>query len=495
MNNHRITCGLVACYVAAVFLTGCIPEDSLQWSEDGSVGLLRVEGALYLVDGQTGDLTEIARENVQILPDISKDGNLVAYSQQVKCNSLSEGLKLLPPGQVKIIEYYAEQTKKLVSDAGGLVNNEFSFPDEGLMTPYDYRNWAIRYLCENADSKLLEILGEEGINKGKEKEIHYMQVVVVPSKALDKKQIVATNLFNTMAIKLSPNGKHVAYLMHTQEGQVSNSPEEYALYVTPLKGDIKAMLVDHGVAFGYDWSKDATAIAYFDADSGDLRNEELSLGTLRERPVADANGSLLAKPSTVPQQGSVQTHNCTSKTASLAGVIFYPWLKVQYGSGDRIFFSSCLLSLPLPASERDELRWSLFCYDSVTGTVTDVLPLSVSYYTYQAVGMSQFDLSPDGKNVLLPIKNNRFVGYELGTDSMGIPIEEDEGFGEEDGLELAPSWKGNNQISFLVSENSHYLAETKEGSDKPARKEIVILSRTDGQTWVLSESWPDEAIP
>ena len=101
MNNHRITCGLVACYVAAVFLTGCIPEDSLQWSEDGSVGLLRVEGALYLVDGQTGDLTEIARENVQILPDISKDGNLVAYSQQVKCNSLSEGLKLLPPGQVK----------------------------------------------------------------------------------------------------------------------------------------------------------------------------------------------------------------------------------------------------------------------------------------------------------------------------------------------------------------------------------------------------------
>jgi hypothetical protein len=493
MNNRKMTYGLVAFYMVAVFLTGCIPEDSLEWSEDGSVGLLRVEGALYLVNGQTGDLTEIARENVQMLPDISKDGNLVAYSQKAECNSLSEGLKLLPPGQVKLIEYYAEQARKLVLDAGGLVNDEFSFPDEGLLTPHDYRNWAIRYLCENADSKLLEILGEEGIKKGKEKKIHYTQVVVVRRKALDERQIVAINLFNTMAIKLSPNGKHVAYLMHTQKGQVSNSPEEYALYVAQLKGDIKAMLIDHGVAFGYDWSKDATAIAYLDADSEDLRNEELILGTFKERLIAEANGSLLAKPLAVPQQGSVQTHNCTGKTASLAGVIFYPWLKVQYGSGDRIFFSSCLLSLP--TSKRDNPRWSLFCYDSVIATVTDVLPLNVSNYTSQATAMAQFALSPDGKNVLLPIKNNRFLCYELGTDSMEIPIEENEVFGEEDGLELAPSWKGNDHVSFLVSENSHFLVETKQGSDKPARKEMVILRKTDGQSWILSEGWPDEAIP
>jgi len=90
--------------------------------------------------------------------------------------------------------------------------------------------------------------------------------------------------------------------------------------------------------------------------------------------------------------------------------------------------------------------------------------------------------------VLLPIKNNRFIVYALGTDSMEIPIPEAEGFGEEDFPLLPPSWKGNNEISCLVSENSHFLPEPKEGEEKPARKEVVILGGD--QSWVLSESWP-----
>jgi hypothetical protein len=59
----------------------------------------------------------------------------------------------------------------------------------------------------------------------------------------------------------------MVYLMHTQQGQVSNAFEEYGLYVVSLKGDVQAVRVDDRVAFGCDWNKDGERLAYLEADS------------------------------------------------------------------------------------------------------------------------------------------------------------------------------------------------------------------------------------
>ena len=492
MSNHKTTLALVAFFAAVFFCVGCIPETSLEWSEDGSVGLLNSEEGLYLVDGKTGELTEL-ESRAGLLPDISKDGKWIAYSEQVSCDNLSEGLKLLPPGQVRMITYNAEQMKKNILAAGKLTDDQFGFPEEGLLIPNDYRNWAIRYLCENADSELLEILGKEGIEKSKERSVSYFQIVVVPSKNPAQRRVVTANVFSTMATRLSPDAGFVAYLMHTQEGEVSNAFEEYGLYVASIEGDTKAMYVDSRVALGYDWRQDGKAIAYLNADSKNLLHDDFILGTLSEKMVGDADGNLLSEPANVPEHGSAGTHRCSGNKAELAGTVFYPWMKVEYGLGNRIFFSSFVM--PLPISKRDEAGCSLFCYDPVMGTVTDVLPLSVSSYTSQQIlGLSQFSLSPDGKRVLLPIMHNRFIVYELGTGSMDIPIPEEEGFGEEELPELAPSWKGNNEFSCLASGKSRFLPTPKEGRDQDDRREIVVLGK-DGKTWkvwVLSHNWPDE---
>jgi hypothetical protein len=496
MSNRITISGLVTFCTIVIFVVGCIPEDSLEWSDDGSKGLLRDGGGLYIVDGKTGELTEVA-ENVGLMPDISEDGSLIAFCQEVECASLLEGLKLLPPGQVKMIEYYAGETKKNILDAGGLVEGRFPFPEEGLLLPEEYRHWAIRYLCENADDKLLNILGSEGIEKGKEKALRYFQVVVAPSKSPAQKRIVTISVFSMIATRLSPDSKSVAYLMHTQEGEVSNAFAEYGLYIASLEGDTKAMYVDSRVAIGYDWRKDGQAIAYLSADSKDLLHDDLILGTLSEKIVADSDGHLLAEPADVPEQGSPGTHRCTGNKAELVGLVFYPWFKVEYGRDNRMFFSS--FALPLPVSKRNEAGCSLFCYDPVTGTVADVLPLSVSTYTNQQVlSISLFSLSPDGKRVLIPIKYNRFVVYELGTDSMDIPISEEEGFGEEELPELAPAWKGNSQFSCMVSGKSKLLPKPKEGEDKNPedRRGIVVLGK-EGNTWkawILSQNWPKNFI-
>ena len=490
MNNRVKSLGLIGVFVAAVFFIGCVPEDTLEWSDDGSVGLMRVQGALYWVDGQTGELTEIAKEDVQPWPDLSKDGSLIAYSRKVDCENLSEGLKLLPPGQVKMIKYNAKRMGEDILEAGSLGMID-KFPDlyDELLEPEEYKNWVIRYMVENADNKLLEILADEGIKLAGGKDLSLYQIIVVPRSNPNDKRVVASNIFGTFMTRISPDNRYVAYTMQTQYGE---EEMEYSLYVASIKGDVKSMLVDQRVALGYDWRKDSRAIAYLNADTENLGQDELALGTLQERVVADEENNLLAKPVELEkdENGSVEMYKCTSDVSSLAGLVFYPWQKVRYGLEGRIFFSTC--AMPLPMSKRDEPGWSLFCYDSVTGMVTNVLPLGASNYTSQAMNMLQFELSPDGKKVLLPIKNNRLIDYEFGTDDVGMPIFEDEGFGDEEISSLVPTFKGNNEITFLVSGNSHYFVESER--QKTDRYEVIVLNRTALKGRILSQSWPDEIM-
>jgi hypothetical protein len=485
MGNRIKNFGLAAFYLAVIFLVGCIPEDSLQWSKDGSRGLLRMEGELYLVDGQSGELTKIGGD-ILPWPDISDDGKLIAYSRKVECSSISESLKILPAGQVKMIKYYAEQTKKNILDGGGLTDGKFPFPEEGLLLPHDYRNWSIQYLCENADDKLLEVLGKEGIEKGKEEEFGYFQIVVGSAVEPNKVQVVANSVFSVMWMKLSPNNKFLAYLMHTQEGEVSNTFEEYGLYVASLESDVNMALVSHPVTLGFGWRPDSKAVACISTASKNLRRDDFIIGTLEEGIVADANDNLLVKSIGLGEKGSAGMHRCTGGISELAGLIFNPWLKVVYGSGGRMFFSGTHLSVP--TSTKDEPRWSVFCYDTITATVTDVLSGRVSNYSGDVIGTSQFDLSPDGKKVLLPMPKNRFLIYRFSDGSTLFPLNESEEFGE-DIPSFLSAWKGNDEISALVSENSRFLK--KEDEQEDYRKEIVIFG-ADGQfRRVLSESGPD----
>jgi hypothetical protein len=81
---------LIAAYTATAFILGCIPEDSLQWSADGSMGIYSKDGALFLVDGKTGSLIQIApKETITNWPAISFDGSLLAYGQIIKVDDFN----------------------------------------------------------------------------------------------------------------------------------------------------------------------------------------------------------------------------------------------------------------------------------------------------------------------------------------------------------------------------------------------------------------------
>lgn len=480
MSSGKMIYGLLAFCVATIFLGGCIPEDSLQWSADGTVGLMSESGALVILDERTGKATIIAQEDVGIWPGISEDGNWVAYSQAVKCSSLQEGLKSLPPSQVKMIEDHARLMSEIIIREG-LSNGEFPQIVGGpTKCAGEYRNWVIRYVCEKADRQVIDKLGTEAIEKGKQSEITYFKLIVAPREALAEKKVAATSVLSIFKACFSPDNKYVAYLMVQPEEEGDHAPAmKFSLFVASLQQDVKAMLVRSPVAFGYDWRDDGRAIAYM---QGEYQDRDLAIGSLDETTVLDEDGKLLAQPAPSCEEGTVHTHVCTGHTEGHAGVLFYPWTKVEYGPSGRIFFSSALLSLP--SVQRDEPGWSLFCYDSVTGSITDVLSPELSAYTSETMNVCQFTLSPDRKRVLLPIKKNRFMCYKLGSKSAEFSIEESEGFGDDNGLELAPAWKGNEQISCLVSENSQYL-----GKEKTGRKEIAVLGLDGALRQILSQKW------
>jgi hypothetical protein len=495
-KKNLINLSLAVSYIIVTLIIGCIPQESLQWSADGSTGLLRIKGALYLVDGETGNLTQIADREVLPWPGISNGGKLIAYTRQFVCDDLSEALKLLPPGQTKMLKAHAQLMRDKVFNTG-MVNGKFpllgkpaSGEEEKDTFNDNYRNWVIRYLCENADGALAGKIGTDVIKTGKESELKYFRLFTSPADDPNAKRLIATSIQPFYMIRFSPDAQFLGYLMQPFEPR---EPFEggFDLYVASLKReqDVKAMLVDSPVAALYDWRSDGRAILYLKTE-----NKQFAIGTLIEKTVVDAGNpdksGLLATPADPKKETLLATHNCTGNAKQLAGCYTTPWMKAQYGHNGRVFFASGKLSLP--SSKLDEERWSLFCYDSLTGTVAESIPQNAVDFA-SGDNIHLFELSPDGSRLLLPGKKTTLALYPLGSEpgSMQILINESEGFGG--GLSsFAPAWKGNDHFSCLVSGKSHYLVA--DPNQPRSRKEIVILDAKGNLVQILSQSWPDELL-
>jgi hypothetical protein len=164
---------------------------------------------------------------------------------------------------------------------------------------------------------------------------------------------------------------------------------------------------------------------------------------------------------------------------------------VAYAPQGRLLFSSATITIP--TTQLDEPRYSVFCYDNTVGTVTEILPAVLRSQASQNLNL--FRLSNDGKRLLVPLRSNRFAIYELGAATATFPLAEDEGFGSEEMPAFLPAWKGNSEITCLVSEKSRYL--TVAGEEQARRKEILAIrpDPTASEVRILSQSWPVSAMP
>lgn len=468
---------LFALCCVLTLLVGCFPEDSIEWSDDGSWGLLRVQEKLFLIDGASGALTSITMEGASIMPGISSDGEHIAYVKGHADATVEEGFNLFPAKVTAMIKRDAQALREQVV-AGTVFPSDLPLGDGSKLGREEaYHRWVVRAMCQDPDPLLTTRLGRDKLEECQKCEIGYNRLIVADRANPGQNTKLVTLPTAIFGPQFSPDGRFLAYLVPTTEDD-----DKAILIVASTDGKIDAMEVTAGTAVGYDWRPDGKALAYVKQDGDPI------LGAVEEQVIVDDNGALLYTMAS-DSHTSICTSVSTGQASQFAGTLFQPYMSVQYGLDGRVLFSSATATIP--TTELDDPRISLFCYDRLTGTVTDILPSTLRNQASQNI--NYFSLSPDGKRLLVPLQYNRFAIYELGTNDVTFPIEANEGFGTDDLPDFIPAWKGNDEITCLVSEKSHFLS----GSDEKAngRKEIVVLG-TDGKLRrVLSKDWPDEAIP
>jgi hypothetical protein len=497
MSNRKITWCLIAFYIAVSFFAGCYPEDSLQWSKDGSTGIYSKKGALFIVDGNNGSLTQVAPEGTTApWPAISPDGSQFAYGQIVKVDNFNKALKLLPQTQAKIIEAHAEILKQKIL-AQGIKDGNFPFIGKPVATDGGQKDsfndqhvaWVQRCLVENADAQLARKIGPELVNKTKSKDLTSYQLVYAPTADPNNRKILATSSQQLWRISFSPDCRLIAYGANPINGEAWDVG--YDLYIVSLAENVPVVFLAPAAAIGYDFRADSRAIAYIKPEYESFASRP-TLGSLVERTIIDPNGKLLAAPVILDGNAPPAMYVCTGTASELVGVLYHPWMHVSYARDNRIFFASAKMSLP--SSKLDEEKGTIFCCDTLTGSVSEILPQIVLAALHEDFYV--FALSHDSRQILLPGKKNTLGIYTLGgnLNLSTVLIDEKEGFGGGDNppISLVAQWKGPDQVSCLVSEKSHFL--TQYPNTPHRRKEIVILDADGNLKQVLSKSWPDELL-
>lgn len=479
MNNRIKTCALVGlCYITTL-LGGCFPDETLNWSADGSVAIMRVDDTLYLVDGTSGQLTPVAIDGgAGLMPDISADGKQIAYVRGRTYETVEEGLRDLPEAAATTIRRHAAELAQRVL-AGTVDVANLSNTGQSLFAQAEKHDpWVIRVMCQAPSAELAKRIGAEKLQECRKCKLGANQLVVADRQKPARVRVITTLPVVIYRPRFSPDGRHVAYIV-----TLLDADEKAALAVAPLEAAGEPVLVREPVAIGYDWRPDGKALAYIKQDGDEL------LAVIEENVIVDQQGALVAQEIDITRADCLYTMTGEGKTTQFAGTIFEPTMHVKYGSEGRVLFSS--IAGQIPTSQLDEPQYSLFCYDRLMGTISKILPAAIPQQASQA--MNFFSLSPDRKRLLVPLPKNRFAIYELGAGDAVLPIGEAEDLGDEDMPDFLPQWKGNDRITCLVSETSHFLVG--EDGQPHRRKEIVVLNVEGKLVKVLSADWPDEAIP
>jgi hypothetical protein len=481
-KKHLIHASLIASYIFASLIIGCIPEDSLQWSSDGSKGIYSKKGALFLVDGNTGALTQVAPEETTALwPAISPDGSMFAYSQIIKVGDFNNAFKLLAPVQVREIAADAEIIKQKIL-AQDIFDGNFPSLDDARNE--QHVAWVQRYFVENTDAQLTDKIGPELARKTREKQLSYYRLILSPATDPNDKKIIMTSDRQLWRQRFSPDSKLLAWVIDNKTDK--SFDVGFDLYVAKISEKSTPVFIAPAIAVIYDFRQDSHAIAYIKPENDNFKGQELVLGSLVEKIIIDPNGKFLASP----DKNIPKTYTCTGPAKEYAGVLYYSWMAVSYARNDRMFFSSGEISLP--SSKIDNEKGSVFCCDTLTGSVSNILPQLALDFTQGNYYL--FQLSHDSRRILLPGNKNTLGIYALGPDieNSKVLVDVNESFGEDSPPELVPQWKGPNQISCLVSEKSHFL--TQDPNTPHHRKEIVILDDKGNLVQILSQSWPDELL-
>lgn len=421
-------------WLAAVILAaGCVPEETIRWTDDGTMGVFYVEEKVGLVN-EAGHTTIIYDGESTPWPDISADGTMICYVKSNEFADFAAARTLLPADELAAIE--ASGQKAAAALAAGI-------PYEEAMGSVDgddaFEEWVRKYVYDGWKDKL-QLPAQANSDA-----VELCELVLCSVAAPDQKNVLVRSIHPLGFNKFSPDGTKIGYVVCGEELSLNT-----ICIVSPADQQISR--VDDNAGVFFDWRDDGRTICYARSEGGEANSEEGVLGTLCERTVADENGRLLSQ---TQDDGTVV---CSADRQELAGLLYGGWfIKVEYGLGGRIFFSSAKLTIP--TSKMDDPEWSLFCYDGLTGTVAEILPPEGDAFSGNDVTL--FSLSPDGTKIVMPNGKDRVAMYDL-TQKEFTMIVGKEASRDDDWPDFVPAWKGDDAIC-CAFEKEQTGGETKTG--------------------------------
>lgn len=245
-------------------------------------------------------------------------------------------------------------------------------------------------------------------------------------------------------IRVSPDGKHIAYTM------VWEHDEPAETWIVPADGSAAAVLVEKQTTAFIDWSQEGRSLVYLKTIA--LLDGGLGVAALEERHVLDSKGEIRITPGQVIAQAAVHLFS-----------------KVRTLKNGNVMFSSYELQIPAALRAR-EYRERLFTVP-IDG-YPEVSPVAVKEGSPELPEITAFfEPSPDGRWVSIPGDEGEIVLVNL--ESGESTLIEPKG-GE---FATVPTWRGESELCFAGS------------TGEEERLEIFLWK--DGRKKPISGSWPE----
>ena len=242
--------------------------------------------------------------------------------------------------------------------------------------------------------------------------------------------------------------------------------DDTELLVVPCDGSSAPAVVAERASVYPDWSPDGRALVYFEPSGPPEREDELGLGTLVRRGVADDRGRI----------------EIDEEPRYLAGTLHSTLDRVRCLRDGSVLFSSAEVHLPLVVGEAATQREQLYLLDaSRQGGLVRLIPQERREELPRH--LSFFEVSPDESQVLFGTLEGDVHVLSLGTGEVDA-VQSARGERPEE-MQTAPVWRGPGEFSYL----KRLPAESAEGRSRP----VVALWRN-GQEVLLSEGWSDDFL-
>lgn len=448
--------------LASLLLAGCFPEQHVIWSPDGkqAVVVTKNDGELYLCD-ENGTLSPKQMNSILYVAWRPDSRGLVLVKTQT-ITAWAEAENALFPKEQEELKAAADTAHQMYA-AGNKLSEAINAACETGAVNYP-KNFIKLYLIQQYPELAPKLEPKEALHA----DLMIIQLAEVQNGTIIPGRVLSRTALPLCNLRVSPQNRIAA---------CTAGEELLNLYAVSMEETAPLRQVATQVSLYPDWSADGRHLVYATGGASIWVDDELQLGAIARREVADDDGQLLPE---FPERNE------------LVGVIFNGFTRIRCLPDGGIVFSALEIQLPATAGDMPE-NMTLFRIDPERlPSVTRLIPRSIEHRLGDESML--FEFSPDGKQIALPDCEDGVGVLTVATGELYvIPDEEKKTTSENPGPAKFQSWRypGELCVSREVQLGEIRSDSTQENV-KQSRTDVLLINPAEKQTRIINAEWPAE---